>query len=977
MWHNFCKRIFIIHRKYKVHYLYMKKTVLSLLILVVPAIMYAQQTVSGRVVNKQSGEIVEMATIRLFSFKGNDSTLVQGAQTDFDGNFSLSGIKDGQYKLHVSSVGFKESTQQVNVSGQDVKVKTIRLEETVQRLDEVQVTGKAAEMTVKGDTLEYNTAAYKTQETDMVEDLLKKMNGVEVDSEGNVTVNGESITGIRIDGKKFFGDDVQAATKNIPADMIDKIQVIDEKSDMAKLTGFEDDDTERIINLKLKEDRKKGIFGNFNGGAGADLVADNGNWFDYNKNFMSEDFRYNASAFLNILLGESQTTVIGSANNTNEMRTGRGRGPWGGGQNSGITWAENLGVNTNIAGKNGYLYGGDVQLNHAYNDTKTKSEKEQWTDDYTYQQNDTSAKRSTTWDAKTRLEFEMQVDSMNKVILKPEISYTHSNTDTYKHYDYFRDGDTTTVGTQQNYGNSQDIGAKVQLIYSHKFLKPGRTLTLNTTVNFTNTVGDSHNQSDNKSYTATPIASVDQWTDKTQNALSYEVKASYVEPIYKTNHFLETVLSFNQNNRWSEKNQYLDEAKTTLDTDYSNSLRNNFFSEALELNYKWVEQYFDLTAGLRFNPSQTISKTQYGSGLRRDTMVSVYNFSPNAMFKYKFGKKEFARIRYRGTSQQPTITQMEPVKDNSNAMNETVGNLSLVPAFRHRINFMYSRYNQDRFSSIMTGLFSTITKDALVNNSIYDETGKLYQQTVNAKGVPYSVNADFMYNTPFANKLMQVHTRTSVGYNMRLAYVTREMPTADIEALIDNNTWTLGDESRTGNVTVGEDVTLRLTHEIVDFGVHGTFNYSYTHNNLTASKSNVFNWSVTGDLTFHLPRNWEIATDIGYTDRIGYGKQLGNLSEIMWNASVSKTWRFATLSIKAFDLLNQKKNIVQTVGENYIQYQRFNTLPTYAMLTFTYKLNRMGGMKATGRAAFMQEMIESGADPSKGKMPSGPPPMLR
>ena len=230
-----------------------------------------------------------------------------------------------------------------------------------------------------------------------------------------------------------------------------------------------------------------------------------------------------------------------------------------------------------------------------------------------------------------------------------------------------------------------------------------------------------------------------------------------------------------------------------------------------------------------------------------------------------------------------------------------------------------------------------------------------------------------MYNTPFANKLMQFHTRTNVGYNQRLAYITREMLPADIENMIEQNTWTLGDESRTGNVTVGEDMTLRLTHKIVDVGVHGVFNYSYTHNNLSAlSTSHVFNWSITGDLAFHLPKNWEIATDIGYTDRIGYGKQLGNLSEIMWNASISKTWGFATLSLKAYDMLNQRKSIVQTVGENYVQYQRFNTLPTYAMLTFTYKLNRMGGMKAKGHAAFMQEMVENNGRPTM-----GPPPMLR
>ncbi len=961
----------------------MKKAVLGLLVLFFPLSLVAQYNVTGRVVNKQSGEIVEMATVRLFSFSGNDSTLVQGAQTDFDGNFHLNGIRTGKYKLHISSIGFKAASQTVEIVDKDVQVKTFRLEETSQLLSEVEVTGKAAEMTVKGDTLEYNTAAYKTQETDMVEDLLKKMNGVQIDSEGNVTINGESITAVRIDGKKFFGNDVQAATKNIPADMVDKIQVIDEKSDMAKLTGFEDDETERIINLTLKEDRKKGIFGNFNGGLGSDLIGDDQNkLFHYNyigssadktRQFFNEDFRYNASAFLNILSGESQTTIIGSANNTNEMRTGRGRGGWWGGQNSGITWNENLGINTNIAGKHGYLYGGDMQLNHSRNDTRTKSEKEQWTDDYTYQQNDTSSKQSNSWDAKTRLEFEFEVDSFNKIILKPEISYTHTLSDSYKAYDYFRDGDTTTIGRQNNLGRSSDISAGVQMIYNHKFIKPGRTLTLRTNVDFTNTTGDSHNKSDNISYAGSPIPSVDQWTLKDQNSLNYAVRLSYVEPIWKTNHFLETSIRFQHNSRWSEKNQYLDSLHTTLDTDYSNSLNNMFFSESLELNYKWVEQYFDLTAGIRFNPSQTKSKTQYGSGIVRDTMVSVYNFAPNVTFKYKFGKKEFARIRYRGFSEQPTITQMEPVKDNSNAMNETVGNLNLKPSFRHRINLMYSKYNQDRFSSIMTGVFANLTKDALVANSIYDINGKLYQQTVNAKGIPFSVYANFMYNTPFANKLMQFHTRTNVGYNQRLAYVTREMLPADIENMIEQNTWTLGDESCTGNVTVGEDMTLRLTHKIVDVGVHGVFNYSYTHNNLSAlSTSHVFNWSITGDLAFHLPKNWEIATDIGYTDRIGYGKQLGNLSEIMWNASISKTWGFATLSLKAYDMLNQRKSIVQTVGENYVQYQRFNTLPTYAMLTFTYKLNRMGGMKAKGHAAFMQEMVENNGRPTM-----GPPPMLR
>ena len=180
----------------------------------------------------------------------------------------------------VNNIGFKEQVVSVTVEGKDVSMKTLRLREDVQHLAEVQVQGKAAEMTVKGDTIEYNTAAYKVNENAMVEDLLKKMNGVQVDQQGNVTVNGETITAVRIDGKKFFGNDVQSATKNIPAEMIEKIQVIDEKSETAKLTGFEDDETEHIINLTLKKDRKKGVFGKYTGSLGADIVTENEGWFN-------------------------------------------------------------------------------------------------------------------------------------------------------------------------------------------------------------------------------------------------------------------------------------------------------------------------------------------------------------------------------------------------------------------------------------------------------------------------------------------------------------------------------------------------------------------------------------------------------------------------------------------------------------------------------------------------------------------------
>ena len=964
----------------------MKKTTILLLLCVAAATAMAQKTLSGTILSKTDGQPVEMATVRLFAYEGGDSTMVQGAQTYYDGLFILSNIRAGKYRLLVSSVGYNEHSQWVEMKNADLDLPAIRLTEQVQELAEVNVQGRAAEMTVKGDTIEYNTAAYQLAETATVEELLKKMNGVEVDKEGNVTINGEEIKGVRIDGKKFFGDDVQTATKNIPADMIEKIQVIDEKSEMAKLTGFEDDETERIINLSLKKDRKKGVFGNYSGALGTDLVTDDGGWFDYGNpaygatdaarmvHFLENDARYNANIFTNLLLGESQTTIIGGANNTNEIRSRRGRG-WFGGQNAGITASENLGVNTNIDltgkldkkdDKTELLLGGDATLNHSVNDTRTQSQKESYSEVATYIDQDSTNKVTHAWDAQMRLEMEYQIDSMNKVILRPQISYSNSRYAQTNDYTYERDSVLINDGYQNQNSLQEEISAAIRATYNHKFAKHGRSLTMRANVTFKNTKGETDTYAfDN----LTNAALVDQNTLSHNNALSYSLRTSFVEPIYGKNHFIETVLSLSGSNRNSVKDQYSMDSITgnyEYDSVYSNALTNDMYTEQLELNYRWVSEKMDLTAGARVLATQTHSTTYYGNTLARDTLYNRWNWSPNVRFRYKFGQKEFARIVYRGRVNQPTIQQMEPVRNNSDAMNETVGNLGLNPAFSHNIFAMYSKFNPEKFSSMMVGMNANLTQDALTNNTIYDKTGKRYLQTVNAEMVPWNVGAHFMSNTPFYNKMFQFHSRTAVSYNQRVAYVLREQDADEIAALIAADQLPLGDASKTGNFRMSSDLTLRFTHKIVDIGVKNTNVYSLTHNSLNKKNiSHIGDWIISGDVTFHLPKSWNIATDIAYTSRSGY-QGLTDVNELIWNFSIDKTWKNSTLTLKVYDLLNDKKNIVQTVNETSVSYQKFNTLPTYAMLTFTYKLNRMGGLKATGAAAWQQQMYESGGRPPMG-----------
>ena len=605
----------------------MRKIRIILLLLTVTTAIMAQKTLSGTILSKTDGGPIEMATVRLFAYNGADSTLVQGAQTYDDGLFILSNIRAGKYRLIVSSVGYNEHSQWVEMKQSDLDLPAIRLVEQVQELAEVSVQGRAAEMTVKGDTIEYNTAAYQVSETATVEELLKKMNGVEVDKEGNVTINGEEIKGVRIDGKKFFGDDVQTATKNIPADMIEKIQVIDEKSEMAKLTGFEDDETERIINLSLKKNRKKGVFGNYSGALGADMVTDDGGWFDYGnsaygdtdaarmKHFVENDARYNANIFTNLLLGESQTTIVAGANNTNEIRSRRGRG-WFGGQNAGITASENLGVNTNIDltgqlekkdDKTELLLGGDATINHSTNDTRTQSQKESYSEEATYIDQDSTNKITRAWDAQMRLEMEYQIDSMNKIILRPQISYSNSRYAQTNDYTYERDSVLINDGYQNQKSLQEEISASMRATYNHKFAKPGRALTMRANFTFKNT------EKSDTTYAfdyLTSAALVDQNTFSTNDAFSYSLRTSFVEPIYGKNHFIETVLSLSGSNRNSVKDQYsmLDGAYQ-YDSVYSNALSNNMYTEQLELNYRWVSEKIDLTAGARVLATQTYSKT--------------------------------------------------------------------------------------------------------------------------------------------------------------------------------------------------------------------------------------------------------------------------------------------------------------------------------------------------------------------------------
>ncbi len=905
---------------------------------------FGQHSIQSSVFDAKNGQPIEMATVRLL--KQKDSTLVQGAQTDVKGKFVLPKIKSGNYILLISSVGYIEQKRNITMENKDLILKNFQLTENVKLLNELEVKGTAAQMVVKGDTLEYNATSFKTPENAMVEELLKKLPGVEISSEGKITVNGEEVKKIRLDGKKFFDGDIEQATKNLPADMIEKIQVLEQKSDMALLTGFDDGDTERIINLTTKPNRRKGLYGNVIGGAGADT---------------NKDFRYDSNVSLNIMDGNAQTSINAGANNLNTSRSSRGRGSWGGGANAGITTSQNIGINNNTIVNDKFKIGGDMTLNHASNYSNTESNRTSYLSETTYNDLSKNESENDKNDANMRLEVEWKIDSLSTIILQPNINYSTADSYNSKEYSYLTEGDSTSWGNSRNEGTNSSVSGGFNLIYNHKSLsKKGRSFTANLRTGFSQSDNESYNLS-NK-YTADSTTHVNQFITNRSDNFNSSLRMSFVEPLWNNKNMIEAALTVSNNNTNSKKLQYgidADGEYSIFNEEYSNHFENWFFRESLELNYRYTEKNYNVMIGLNGQPSQTKNIRTYGNGLTRDTTYRVFNFSPTGRFQYNFGKKQFARIDYRGRTQQPSINQMQPVKNNNDLMAETVGNPSLNPSFSHNLRLMYSAFNDKTFSSFSTFLNANATKDALVSNKIYDNTLKQYSQTVNSDAIPLSLNWNIMYNTPIIQKRLHFNTGTSINYRTQYSYISRNV---DIEE-INTDYLLLGNLSKTRNYGGAEEISLTFTHDVIELGVRGRIGYSNTLNNLTNAGTEIWDWTGRGNIVVRFPYDFTLSSDIAYSDRAGYTNM--EQSEIMWNASLDKSVfsNKGTISLIASDILHQRLNIRQTIGDNYVQYSSYNTLPSYFLVRFAYRINKFGG---NNNQSERQNRFRSGMRPSDG-----------
>lgn len=922
-----------------------RKIFLFLWLIVLSASAFSQYNISSSVFDQTNGGSLEGVSVRLMAAK--DSAYINGAQTNENGAFVISKIPNGQYILQVSFMGYITQTVNVAVAGKNVTLKAFHLSEDEKMLKEVVVRGTAAQMTVKGDTLEYNAAAFKTNENAVVEDLLKKLPGVEITTDGKITVNGQEITNIRVDGKKFFEGDIEMATKNIPADAIDKIQVLDQKSEMAQLTGFEDNDTERIINLTFKKNRKQGQFGNVTAGAGADVN--------------DGELRYDLNGFLNFINGDYQQTVTAGGNNVNTSRSSRGRGGFN--MNTGITENQNLGYNLSGIVNPKLDIGGDVSGSHTRNTQNNETNRTTYLDSTTYFNYSKSLNINNMWRTNVRLEADWKPDSANTVIFRPDFNYSKTFTNNRNDFYYLTENDTTSQGNTINNGENTTYGVNLVTTFNHKFVKKGRAFTARLTFGATQTDRQNTNIQTNN---ILPDNNVNQRIFNSSARQNFGLRLSWVEPLWSVSNLLEIVADINGNFNQTNKNQYqLDSLNNTysiIDTLYSNNFHTNFFSQGYELNYRFTQKLYNFTAGIIIQPSQTYS---FGS---REFTNSVVNFAPNLSFQYNFDKRNFIRFNYRGRTQQPTIDQMQPVKDNSDLMSMTIGNPDLNPAFSHNMRLMYSAFNQKTFSSFSTMLFANITQNALLNNTIYDTTGKRYSQTINGtKVLPFSGGANVNFNTPLVKKLLQFNTNTNFNFNKQYGYNKRGVNVEDI----DTENFPIPadiDLSKSQRLGIGERLSLTFTNDYIEIGTTGGLQYSNSNSNMNANRNTeTYDWTTGGNVVIHLPWSITLSSDINYTTRNGYSSDFDQ-KEVLWNASIDKDLfkGAAVLSLKAFDILQQRLNIRQTIGDNFIQNTSYNTLQSYVMLSFSYKFNRFAGMSSSEASQYSQSQQQNRSQEAPG-----------
>ncbi|GGH14838.1 outer membrane beta-barrel protein [Pedobacter zeae] len=903
-------------------------------------IAQAQNTgaVNGKVINAKDKKPVDFATVALKSLK--DSSVVASGQTNADGTFSFKTVAPGRYRIYVAFLGLKTTTKDVEVAKAAVNAGEIAMGDDGVDLNTVNVTATIP-IVVKKDTLEFDAKSIKVRENAVVEDLLKKVPGVEVAKDGSVKAQGETITKVKVDGKEFFGNDPLLATKNLPADMVDKIQVIDELSEQAQFTGIDDGTRNKILNITTKNGMKHGYFGNSTAGYG------------------SND-RYDASLNVNKFDEDQQISFIGQFNNVNKQNFGQGggvgngfggggfgggRGGFGGGGGGGNSGGSGGITNTNAAGLNfadTYKDGTQFQASYFFNKANSESIQNSNTQNLlgTGTTNITQDLDNTTDRINHRFNFmvDTKIDPSLSIKIQPNLTYTE--TDGNSVTNYTRDFITSlTTGLQRNTTTAATPAVSNNLLIRKSFKRRGRTLSLNVNTSINDNDGTNLNYR-NEKITINGVSRdslTNQLNNTTSHSLNNTARVVYTEPLNKT-----LSVEFNYQNGYSNSDSQRDVFNynpSTLqfdivDNTFSNIYNNRTLTNALGASLTTTEKKYNWNIGVAAQQTNRVN-TNLTTGLKRTQ--NFINITPSAQFRYNFSNRKRLFINYRGSTTQPTIDQIQPIPDNTNSQTIYVGNPALKPSFNNQLRINFNNFNIENGRFFFAGLNLTQTFNSIGNSVAQLPSGIQQVSYINVDGV-YAGNANATWSLPLmAERKLTLNISGNGAYNRNVNYIVPQGGTTSVKNV--TNSYTISN-------------SYKLVTNVDKFDLTGGITGSYTHSTFSAQQSantQFYTINPSFDVSYVLPGNIRLAMDIDYFRNFG-GGDLYNQEYTILNPYISRQFfkNRGTFKFSVNDALNQNTGVSRTATGTSITDLNYNVLKRYYMFSFTYSLTRIGGRNMSG-----------------------------
>ena len=943
-----------------------------------------------------TGEPVGFATVSL-TREGQDKP-AKYTLSDDKGNVTIASVRRGTYTIKAELLGYKAYTATVKVENSTVDLGQIKLEPDTEQIDAATISALGNPVIIKKDTVEYNATSFSTTDNDVLEDLLKKLPGVEVSDDGTITANGETISKITIDGKTFFLDDPQLASKNIPAKMINKLKIIQKKSEQAEFTGIDDGEEETVIDLSVQPGMMRGLFGNVLAGAGADLPSSNGT---------ESELRYQGNAFIGRFTDKSQISLILNGNNVNNqggtnragnmMMNMRSSGIGGGG--GGITTSYMAGLNAA-----GDLFddrmelGGNYLFNSSDNVVSQSSVKTNYLADQNLIYNSSGVSGTHSDGHRFGIRLEHEFSENTSILFQPEVNfgrgwYTQSTRDTTYNDDLAGNVNKLSESFADNSGNNKSVSANGFFLFRQRLGIPGRTLTANIDFSLSNNVLDGLNRNGSTSFDdngiATETENVNQSFNNDQSSYSVNSRITYTEPL--GNHFyLEANYSYNWSRSTSDKRTYDLNNDGAFDYNYSNSIINESNRQEIGVNALFQNESFRAQVGFAAMPTKTYnSTTRFNSETGEYSPVTYddfrWNFSPQISMDVDFSELSSMRMFYRGTSSQPSTSQLIPVPDNSDPMNISFGNPSLTPYFTHSLRGDYRFSNREKFTSFNLRFNGGFVQNPIVNVVWYGSNGGQYTMPFNG---PSSFNASFnsFANVPLGDSgAFTLSNSLGGSFRQSASYVGTDvdMTTYEndgyyafmnefIELFTGDADWRAAhvSENSTRTLSANERFTLRYRTTALEASLGASTRMNRSWYSISTSKDQTTTWnnSVSAGLTW----NWtstgiSLESDFDYNWYNGYSTQ--QPSESVLNAEISKLLfnDSVTLAIRGYDILGQSKNLMVSDSANYHSESVNNTLGRYVIVSLTWRFGTMGG----GRRGFRGG---PGGPGGPGGSPGGPPP---